>query len=299
MKKWFLFLLIVFPLSSFAASRDLIKFVPADSFTVIGADFLPLRANSVFAGLEGKGRVWDPEKESDLTRYFEILKIDPRKDIQTFIFSKYLNSYGNKGTLRIFEFNREIELPTEGSMKYLQSMLYKIDPDDDVYAATIAPRMIAFGDLNEAKMAVDLSKGKSPSLMQNSHLNTLLSRVPNDSAVWGVAIPASQKQASAQKGERRDNAMLEAFRDYYFYGVPAKNNIKTHFYGEAVSEKEAMFVNTFAIGILTYSKLRVDETVAEQLDNVNIEKNGTTIHASGIVTQELVDAYLNGELGVD
>ena len=72
-----------------------------------------------------------------------------------------------------------------------------------------------------------------------------------------------------------------------------------HFYGEAVSEKEALFVNTFAIGILTYSKFRLEESVAEQLDQVNIEKDGTTIHASGVITQQLVDAYLSGELGVD
>jgi hypothetical protein len=299
MKKMFLCSFLLLPALCFGRSRDLIKYIPADSFTVIGADFVPLRANTIFTSLEGNGRIWDPEKESDLTHYFELLKIDPRKDVQTFIFSKYLNAYGSKGSLRIFEFNRDIELPAERSMKYLQSMLYKIDPEWDIYAAMIAPRMIAFGNLNEAKMAVDLAQGKSSSFVQNSQLHSLLTKVPDNSAIWGVAIPTAQKQNSAKKGERRENPMLEAFRNYYFFGVPSKNNIKTEFYGEAVSEKEALFVNTFAIGILTYSKLRVDETVADQLDLINIEKDGTTIHASGTVTQPLVDAYLNGDLGVD
>lgn len=299
MKRSFFLLFLFFPLFAFAGARDLVRFVPADSFTVIGADFVPLRSNSIFISLEGNGKVWDSEKETDLSHYFQILNIDPRKDVKTFVFAKYLNSYGSKGDLRIFEFHREISLPQEGSVKYLNSQLFRIDPEWDIYAAAIGPQMIAFGTLNEAKMAVDLSQGKAPSLAQNVRLNSLLTKVPGNSAIWGVAVPLSQKQNAAQKGERRQNPVLEAFRDYYFYGVPTKNNINTHFYGQAVSEKEALFVNTFAIGILTYSKLKVDEAVAEQLDSVNIEKDGTTIHASAVVTQPLVDAYLNGDLGVE
>ncbi len=299
MKKIILALWLLFPAFGFASARDLVKYIPADSFTVIGADFVPLRANAIFTSLEQSGKVWADPKESDISNYFRILSIDPQKDVKTFLFSKYLNSYGSKGNLRIFEFTRDVSLPRDGAMKYLNSELYRIDPDWDIYAAIIAPGMIAFGTLNEAKMAVDLAQGKSPSLVKNAALNSLLSKVPTTSAVWGVAVPLSRKEASAQKGERRQNPVLEAFQDYYFYGIPAKNNVNTHFYGQAVSEKEALFVNTFAIGILTFSKLRVDEAVAEQLDQVNIEKDGTTIHASAVVTQPLVDAYLKGELGVD
>lgn len=282
-----------------ASARDLVKYIPADSYTVIGADFVPLRANSMFASLEQSGKVWANPKESDISSYFRVLNIDPQKDVKTFLFSKYLNSYGSKGNLKIFEFTREVSLPREGAMKYLNSELYRIDPDWDIYAAVISPGMVAFGNLNEAKMAVDLAQGKSPSLVKNASLNSLLSKIPGTSAIWGVAVPLSRKEASAQKGERRQSPLLEAFRDYYFYGIPSKNSVNTHFYGQAVSEKEALFVNTFAIGILTFSKLRVEEDVAEQLDQVNIEKDGTTIHASAVVTQPLVDAYLNGELGVD
>jgi hypothetical protein len=299
MKKFFIAAFLFFPALVFGSAKDLVKYIPSDSFTVIGADFIPLRANAIFISLEQSGKVWSDPKESDLTGYFKILNIDPRRDVKTFLFSKYLNSYGSKGDLRIFEFTREISLPKEGSMKYLNAQLYRIDPDLDVYAAQVSPKMLALGDLNEAKMAVDLAEGKSPSLAQNASLFALLSKVPEPSAVWGLAIPLSQKEASAQKGERRESPILGAFHDYYFYGIPEKNRIKTHFYGQAVNEKEALFVNTFAIGILTYSKLRVDEKVADDLDQINIEKNGTMIHASGVVTQSLVDAYLKGDLGVE
>jgi len=291
--------LLMIPSLALANARDLVKYVPADSFTVIGADFLPLRANEIYVSLERKGKVWANEKDSDLTRYFTILNVDPQKDVKTFLFSKYLNSYGSKGDLRIFEFSRDVSLPKQETMQYLGSELCRIDREWDVYAAALGPRMIAFGSLNEAKMAVDLAQGKAPSMMQNTKLSALLSKVPGTSAVWGVAVPLSNKQAAAQKGERRESPVLESFRDYYYYGIPTKNSVNAHFYGQAVSEKEALFVNTFAIGILTYSKLKVEETVADQLDQVNIEKDGTTIHASAVVTQPLVDAYLNGELGVD
>lgn len=299
MKKLLLVLAFFIPTFTFANARDLVKYLPSDSFTVIGADFVPLRANSIFVSLEQNGKVWGDPKESELSEYFRILHIQPQKDVKTFIFSKYLNSYGSKGDLRIFEFTRDVSFPKDGAMKYLNSELYRIDPDLDIFAAIIGPKMVAFGTLNEAKLALDLGKGKSPSLAQNATLNSLLSKIPGTSAVWGLAVPLSQKQASAQKGEHRQSPVLEAFRNYYFYGIPTKDSVNADFYGEAVSEKEALFVNTFAIGILTYSKLRVDETVGEQLDQVNIEKDGTTIHASAVVTQLLVDSYLKGELGVD
>src|SRR5262245_39721590 len=140
MKKFCLFIFLISPALLFASAKDLVKFIPADSFTVIGADFTPLRNNSIFASLEQSGKVWSNPKESDLSSYFKILNVDPRKDVKTFLFSKYLNSYGSKGDLRIFEFNRDVSLPKEGSVKYLNSELFRIDPDLDVYAAQVSPK---------------------------------------------------------------------------------------------------------------------------------------------------------------
>ena len=162
MKKFFIVAFLFFPVLVFGSAKDLVKYIPADSFTVIGADFIPLRANAIFVSLEQSGKVWSDPKESDLTGYFKILNIDPHRDVKTFLFSKYLNSYGSKGDLRIFEFTRDISLPKEGSMKYLNAELYRIDPDLDVYAAQVSPKMLALGDLNEAKMAVDLAERKIP-----------------------------------------------------------------------------------------------------------------------------------------
>src|SRR5215813_11984170 len=107
MKKFFIAAFLFLPAFVFANARDLVKFVPADSFTVIGADFIPLRSNAVFTNLEQSGKVWSDPKESDLTGYFKILNVDPQKDVKTFLFSKYLNSYGTKGDIRIFEFTRD------------------------------------------------------------------------------------------------------------------------------------------------------------------------------------------------
>ena len=191
---------LLFPTLCFASARDLVKYVPSDSFTVIGADFSTLRSNEIFLSLEQKGKVWDSEGDSDLTHSFKILNIDPRADVKTFLFSKYMNSYGSKGDLRIFELNRDISFSSEGSIKYLNLEILRLEPEEDVYAAVLSPRLIAFGTLNEAKMAVDLAQGKTPSLAQNPRLYALLDKVPGPSAVWGVAVPRSNKQSSAKKG---------------------------------------------------------------------------------------------------
>jgi hypothetical protein len=283
-----------------ASSRTLVKYVPKNSFIVVGADFAPLRQNEAFLSLEQKGQIWSPEDDSDLNHYMHLLKIDPRRDIGTITYAKYVNSYGNKGRVYVMELLRDLsgQFSSEAGTPYLGNKLYRIQNDGDSYAVILAPQIIAVGTLNEVKTALDVGLSRTPGMEQNPVLRSLIQKIPAQAAVWGAAVPLTRKQAAALGVKQSTNAVLEAFENYYFYGVPKRKTADSFFIGETVGEKEAMFVSTFMKGTVAFAKFKVDEDVADMLDQINIERNGRNIHVSAVVTKAMVDAYLNGELGV-
>jgi len=290
---------LLFCTLSFGASRDLLRYLPKDSSLVVAADFSQLRGNQVFNSLESSGKIWSTEKESEVAAWLKKLGISPEKDVASFAFSTYVNAYGSGGQLKIFETVRDVPAPSMEAVKYLNHSLYRIDPDEDVYAVLLTPRTLALGDLNEAKSAIDLAGQKLAPVSQNAQMNSLLQKIPAQSPVWGAAIPLSRREAANTKTKQSTNAVLEAFQNYYFYGMPTKDAGTAQFFGQTTDASQAAFVNTFAIGTLTFAKMKAkDEKVADMLDQINVEQKGTTIHVSANVTKEMVDAYLRGELGV-
>lgn len=285
---------------AYSGSRDLLKYVPRNSFFVVGADFQKLRGNDIFTTMEQKGQVWSAKENFETAAYFKTVGIDPKKDVRTFVYSRYLNPYGNQGDLRLFELMKELlgKLPEKDSTKYLGFLLCRLDPAEDSYAVSLDQTTIAFGALNEVKIAVDLARGKIAGIRENGELNSLLGNIPSDSPVWGVARPFARREAAALKAQQSTSPVLEAFEYYFFYGKPTKTTASAHFYARAAGDSEATFAQTFMIGILTFSKFKVEDNVAEMLDQVNIERDGRDIHVSGVVTQEMVDAYFKGDLGV-
>jgi hypothetical protein len=181
---------------------------------------------------------------------------------------------------------------------YLDVKLRRVDAQKDLYAAQISSNVWAVGQLTGVKTAVDVSRGKQGALEKNVTLKTLYGKVPKQAAFWGMSVPFSRRQAAKIGSEQSTNAMLEAFQNYYFYGIPAKQTVNSHFVGRAKSESEATFVNTFMIGALTFAKFRADQDVAEMLDSVDIRREGLDIHVQGTVTPALTDSYFNGDLGV-
>lgn len=293
-----LFAFVFLPLAG-AGSRDLLKYVPQNSFFLTGADFDVLRSNEIFTSLEQSGKIWSKEKNSEIP-YFKQLNLSPEKDVRSFLFSRYLNAYGSKGELRVFTLNHDISglLAAKSSAKYLGASLYRLDPDLDWFVVVLAPSTVVFGDLAEVKTAVDLSSGKLPSVSKNEELSRLLTSLPDQAAVWGAAMPLTRKQASDSNADQSTSAVLQAFRTYSFYGIPSKSEGNVHFIGETVSDKEATFADTFLIGLLTFAKIRAPEDIGEQLDNIQVDRKDRTIHVSGKITKEMVDAYFKGQLGV-
>lgn len=296
-------LILVLMQASFvhAASMSLTKFAPRNSFIVIGADFDPLRTNEVFADMERKGQIWSQDEDSDFKDYLQLLKIEPRRDIRTFLLARYVNSYGNKGRVYVLELSRSLKPQLEGKTptEYLGIPMFRIDNTEDSYAAEIAPDTVVLGNLKEVKMAIDVSRAKTPALSQNVAIQTLLQKVPQSAAVWGASVPLSRKEAAALGVDQSTNAVLQAFENYYFYGIPKRKTADSYFIGQATGEKEAAFVSTFMIGTLTFAKLRVEDNVADMLDQIQVERKGKRIEVSAVITKEMVDAYLEGDLGVE
>lgn len=293
-------ILLALAAPAFAASRDLVKMTPADSFFVLASDVANLRENPVFLNMAKNGEVWSFDDSSHMTQTLAAVKIDPQKDLTAFLFTRYINPYGSKGKLYVLELapGASPQLPPLESTPYLDVKLRRLDPQKDLYAANVAPNVWAVGQLTGVKTAVDVSHGKQDALEKNVQLKTLFGKVPKEAAFWGMSVPFTRREAAALGSEQSTNAMLEAFQNYYFYGIPNKDNVNSHFIGRAKSESEAAFVNTFMIGTLTFAKFKADENLAEMLDNVDIHREGLDIHVSGTVTKEITDSYFNGDLGV-
>ena len=302
MKK-FIFVLAIFGFFQFAhsASREMVKYIPQNALMLIGADFKSLRSCDIFNQLEKEGRVWSFDEKNDLTPYLKALNLNPT-DIQSSLFAKYLNSYGTKGEFHLFEISRDLNphLESKSVTPYLGSKLYRLKDDEDLFVTMVEPSIAAVGSLNGVKMAVDVMQHKEKTIKDGTTLNPILEKVPPAAGVWGISQPLSRQEAATRGADQSTNAMLEAFHHYYFFGVPAPHTIKTHFVGVAKGESEATFVRTFMIGMLTFAKLKAeDQQVAEALDQINIDRNGNSIHVSAVVNSSMVDAYLKGKLGVN
>ncbi|MCI0442797.1 hypothetical protein L0244_33545 [bacterium] len=284
-----------------AASREMVKYVPQNAQMLIGADFKSLRTCDLFNQLEKDGRVWSFNDRNDLTPYLKALNLNPT-DIQSSLFAKYLNSYGAKGEFHLFEIGRDLNsyLESKPPTSYLGSKLYRLNDEEDLFGTMIEPSIIAIGSLNGVKMAVDVMQHKEKALKEGTTLNPLLDKVPPAAGVWGISQPLSRQEAASRGADQSTNAMLEAFQHYYFFGVPARSTIKSHFVGIAKGESEATFVRTFMIGMLTFAKLKAEnQEVADALDQINVDRSGNNIHVSAVVNSSMVDAYLKGKLGVN
>jgi hypothetical protein len=183
------------------------------------------------------------------------------------------------------------------SSPYLETSLHRLTPDRDMHAVLITPVTLAVGNLNEVKMAVDVARRKVPAMRENSNLASLYDKIPAESGVWAVAIPLSRRKAADTNAKQSTNAMISGFQSYYFYGVPTKAATRTQFYGQTEDDKQAAVMSSFMIGTLLVTKFRVDQPLAEMLDQIDIRQNGNTVHITMMVTKEMVDAYFNGKLG--
>jgi hypothetical protein len=176
--------------------------------------------------------------------------------------------------------------------------MYRLSPADDMYAVQLGAGILALGDLNEAKMAVDVSREKVASLIQNPSLGEMYQKLPQDAAVWSVALPLSRRSAAATKAKQSTNAVIGGFESYYWYAVPTKTTAHSHFFGQAPDEEKAAFINSFMIGILMVAKIKAQDELATMLDQVDIKQNGKTVHVSAVITKQMVDAFFKGDLGI-
>jgi hypothetical protein len=284
-----------------ASSKDMLKYVPQNTLFVIGADFDSLRSSDLFVKLEKEGRIWSFDRKNNLMPYLQALTLNPA-DIRASVFTKYLNPYGSKGEFHLFETLRDISghLASKASTPYLEFKIYRIQAEEELFATILSPSLVVLGSLSGVKMSIDVMKGKEKTLKENPGAYTLVEKVPPAAGVWGFSRPLTRKEAASRGTSQSTNTMLEAFENYYFYGVPSRSTIRAHFIGFAKSEGEATFVRTFMIGMVTFAKFRAsNDKVAEALDQITVDRNGKNIHVTATVNQEIVDAYLNGELGVE
>jgi hypothetical protein len=297
---FFLFFLLSFSFSAYAKGEQLIKYLPRNSHLVAGADFSRLQENEVYRSMEKNGQLWSYDDQKGITEYIHILKLDSKRDIDSFAFSKYVNNYGASGKIHVFLLKRDWtqDLQPYSSTPYLGVTLHRLAQDRDMYAAVIAPSMLAVGKLNEVKMAVDVSKGKVPAMQQNPNLASLYNKIPVESGIWAVALPLSRRKAADVDAKQSTNAIISGFQNYYFYGIPTKTTTRTQFYGQTEDDKQAAFMSSFMIGTLLVTKFRADKPLAEMLDQIDIQHKGNTVHVTMVVTKEMVDAYFNGKLGL-
>ena len=282
-----------------AKSEQLIQYLPRNSHLVAGADFAVLQQNEVYQSMERNGQIWSYDDKKGISEYIELLKLNTKTDIHSFAFSKYVNNYGASGKVHIFHMKQDwtSRLKSYPSSPYLGTSLHRLTPDRDMHAVLITPETLAVGNLNEVKMAIDVARKKVPAMRQNSNLASLYDKIPAESGVWAVAIPLSRRKAADTNAKQSTNAMISGFQSYYFYGIPTKAATRTQFYGQTEDAKQAAFMSSFMIGTLLVTKFRVDQPLAEMLDQIDIRQNGNTVHITMMVTKEMVDAYFNGKLG--
>jgi hypothetical protein len=303
MKKFVIFfaLSICLVWNATAQGREsFIQYLPRNSFMVAGADFQRLQGNEVYLSMQKNNQLWSfDEGTGGVTEYLKLLEIDTQKDIQAFAFSKYINNYGESGKIHIFHVNKDLKpaLTAKTATPYLQNSIYRLTPDKDMYAVLLTPSTICFGNLNETKMAVDVSRSKVPAIKENDALFTLYGKIPSDAPIWGASIPLSRRKAADAKAKQSTNSIISGFQNYYFYGVPTKTAARTQFFGQAEDEKQAEFITSFMIGTLLVTKLRADQTLGEMLDQVDVKHNGNVVHVTMVITKEMVDAYYKGKLG--
>jgi hypothetical protein len=302
MKKQLLLLVFLFALTlnlSALTNDSLVKYMPRESFLVAGADFSELQNNDVYLSMERNHQIWSyDEGEDSVGEYLKALNLET-KDIESFAFSKYLNPYGGSGKLYVLSLTRDIskEVSKSSPTLYLEVPLYRISQDRDMYAVLLKPSIVAVGNLNEAKMAVDVMRQKIGSAPQNPMLASLYTKIPAQAAIWGFSLPLSRRKAADANAKQSTNSIISGFQSYYFYGIPTKTSARTQFFGQTSDEKQAALISSVMIGTLLVTKLRADDTIGEMLDQVDVRHDGNNVHVTMVITKEMVDAYYKGKLG--
>jgi hypothetical protein len=300
MKKVIFIILFLFAGALFAETRaQLVMYLPRNSHLAGGADFLQMQDNEVFQSMERNGQIWSYDDKNGIIEYIQLLKLDTKKDLNAFAFSKYVNNYGGSGEVRVFLVKRDWspELEAFPATAYAGTSLYRISPEQDKYAVLLTPNTVAVGNLNEVKMAVDVAAGKVPAMKENPNLAPLYAKIPADSSVWAVSMPLSRRKAADANAKQSTNAIIGGFKTFYFYGIPTKTATRAQFYGQTEDEKQASFMSSFMIGTLLVTKFRVEQPLAEMLDKIDVKHNGNTVNVTMVVTKEMVDAYFKGKLG--
>jgi hypothetical protein len=300
MRKVIFIILFLLAGALFAETREqLVRYLPRNSHLAGGADFLQMQENEVYQSMERNGQIWSYDDKNGIIEYIRLLKLDTKKDLNAFAFSKYVNNYGGSGEVRVFLLKRDWsqDVAAFPATPYAGTSLYRISPEQDKYAVLLTANTIAVGNLNEVKMAVDVSAGKVPAIKENTNLAPLYAKIPAGSTVWAVAMPLSRRKAADANAKQSTNAMIGGFRTYYFYGIPTKTATRAQFYGQTEDEKQAAFMSSFMIGTLLVTKFRVEQPLAEMLDKIDVKHNGNTVNVTMVVTKEMVDAYFKGKLG--
>jgi hypothetical protein len=300
MRKVIFIILFLLAGALFAETREqLVRYLPRNSHLAGGADFLQMQENEVYQSMERNGQIWSYDDKNGIIEYIRLLKLDTKKDLNAFAFSKYVNNYGGSGEVRVFLLKRDWsqDVAAFPATPYAGTSLYRISPEQDKYAVLLTANTIAVGNLNEVKMAVDVSAGKVPAIKENPNLAPLYAKIPAGSTVWAVAMPLSRRKAADANAKQSTNAMIGGFKTYYFYGIPTKTATRAQFYGQTEDEKQAAFMSSFMIGTLLVTKFRVEQPLAEMLDKIDVKHNGNTVNVTMVVTKEMVDAYFKGKLG--
>lgn len=296
-----LVLLIIQPVAGEQSfDRDqFIQFIPRSTIYLLGAHLEMLRDNAVYLTMDQRGKVWSYESGSEVPEFLQALMLDPRKDVAAFSFARYINPYGNSGKLHLVAVTKDVsqKLKEFPSTPYLGFELYRVSMEKEMYAVPVGHGVLALGTLNEVKAAVDVGAGKLAAMEKNGILFSLYRKVPAQAAIWGLSTPLTRKRAAEVDAKQSTNALLGTFQNYYFYGVPTRTSARSHFYGQTVDENDAAVASSIMIGTLLFTKFKADGSLAEALDQVDVQKNGNTVHVTANITKEMVDAYYEGKLG--
>lgn len=280
--RWtFLLLLPAAALAQPRVDNVLVKMVPPNATSLVGARMGEIRQTAFFRELVSQ------RKMPQIDQFAKETGFDPRRDVREVLYVS--TSSGGvllaRGTFRLNQAQR-------GGAKLIRHGAYNVWTSQDASFCVLDPTLAAAGDLKSVEAALDEWRSGGHTGAQ-ALLNRMRSAEPG-TQFWGVSTGFADFVADhlPNAGQGIDFSRIFRGLENTWFQTSLVSGFRGEVHGTAANEPDAVRLRDTVKGLVGYGRLSVPENQSEMLkfwDAITAEQQGRAVTVKADIPQNLMD----------